>query len=102
MESIRAAEAKADEIRKAAAEQAREMVKSVEEATLEASRQAFGDIRADYQQKLKQHEANVEQRIAAQAGEKQKALDAYRRQASARLEQASALIVERVLRHGDR
>ena len=102
MESIRAAETKADEIRKAAAEQAREMVKFVEEATLESSRQAFGDIRADYQQKLKQFEAGVEKRIAAQAGEKQKALEAYRQKASGRLDQASALIVERVLRHGDR
>lgn len=102
MESIRAAEEKADEIRKAAAEQAREMVKAAEEAALEESRQAFGEIRAEYQQKLKQHEAAVAARIQTQTNQKQQQLEAYRQSAVARLNQASALIVERVLQHGDR
>ena len=44
----------------------------------------------------------IEARIAQSAGEKQKALENMRADASARENAAAALIVERVLRHGHR
>lgn len=101
LEAVRAAEEKAEAIRRDAAEQAREIVKAVEEATLESSRQGAVEIRAAYQERMNDHQRAAQERIAAQASQRQKALDALAAQARKNIPQAAALIAERIVRHGD-
>ena len=102
LEAVRQAEAQADQIRKDASDQAREMVKSVEEATLENARLAAAELRGAYQTKMNEYRGALEKKIAQSAGEKQAELSQLRQAASARLQTAASLIVERVLGHGDR
>ena len=102
LDAVRQAEEKADAIRKDAAEQARNIIKSVEEATLESDRRAAAELRAAYQTQMNKIRGEIEARIAQSAGEKQKALENMRADASARENAAAALIVERVLSHGHR
>ena len=101
LEAVRAAEEKAETIRRDAAEQAREIVKSVEEAVLESGRQGAAEIRAAYQERMNACQRAAQERIEAQAGEGQKALAALLAQARKNIPQAAALIAERIVRHGD-
>lgn len=101
LEAVRAAEEKAESIRRNAAEQAREMVKSVEEATLENARQGAAEIRAAYQERMTNCQRAMEERIAAQAHERQKASDAMKAKAQENISKAAGLIAERIIRHGD-
>ena len=50
LEQVRAAEEKADAIRRKAADQARDMLKGVQEATQEENRQYAAELRARYQE----------------------------------------------------
>ena len=102
LEAVRAAEEKADGIRRDAGEQARNIVKAVEEATLESARQGAAEIRAAYQEKMNACQRAVEDRIAAKAGERQKALEGLKNQARQNISKAAALIAERIMGHGDR
>ena len=102
LEAVRKAEDSADQIRRDALEQAREMVKSVEEATLENARLAAAELRSVYQTKMNEYRGAMEAKIAQSAGEKQAELSQLRQAAAARLPQAASLIVERILGHGDR
>ncbi len=102
LEAVKKAEEAADALRRGAAEQARDMVKSVEEATFESARQATAEMRAAYQEQMNACRLAVEAAIAGKAGKKQAELSELRRIASARAPKAAALIVERVLGHGNR
>jgi hypothetical protein len=102
LEAVRSAEEAADAIRRDAAEQARDMVKSVEEATIESARQTAAELRASYQEAMNACRAEIERAIAGNAGKKQEELSHLRARASSRADAAAALIVERVLGHGDR
>ena len=102
LEAVKKAEEAADAIRRDAAEQARDIVKSVEEATIESGRQAAAELRASYQETMNACRTDIEQAIAGNAGKKQAELAQLRALASSRMEEAAALIVERVLGHGDR
>lgn len=101
LDQVRAAEEKADAIRREAAEQAREIIKGVEEAILEEQRQNNTKLRARYQEKMKENRLAVEAALRARDGEKQRALEALRLQAGQRQQAAARLIVERVMQHGD-
>ena len=102
LEAVKAAEEAADAIRRDASEQARDIVKSVEEATIESARLAAAEMRASYQETMNACRAEIERAIAGNAGKKQAELSQLRAQASSRAEEAASLIVERVLGHGDR
>ncbi len=102
LDAVRAAEEKADGIRREAAERARETIKSAQEAQLERERQASAALRADYQARMKAREAAVTEAIAGQAAEKRRELEAYAQAARARMPQAVEWITERVLQHGNR
>ena len=102
LEAVKKAEAAADQIRRDAADQAREIVKSVEEATIESARLAAGELRTAYQNKMNEYRQAMEAAIAQSAGEKQKELDAMKSAASVRAPKAASLIAERILGHGDR
>ena len=102
LEAVRQAEGKADQIRRDALDQAREMVKSVEEATLESTRQVAAELRGAYQTRMNEYRGAMEAKIAQSAGEKQADLEKLRKDADVRLPRAATLIVERILDHGDR
>ena len=102
LEEIRQAEAKADKIRQDAAAQGREIIKSVEEATLESERHAAAEIRAEYQSRMAAKRMEIEQKLSAQSGSKQKALDALRADAEKRIPEAARLAAESIVTHGDR
>ncbi len=102
LQAVRQAEEKADALRRDAAEQAREIVKSVEEATVENARLTAAELRTAYQSKMNEFRKEAETRIAQNQGQKQAELEQLRAAAAARAPQAAALIVERVLGHGDR
>lgn len=102
LNQVHEAEEKADALRRKAADEAREMVKAVQEATLEASRQAAAYHRAMYQERMQGFTAGVEKRLAAQEGERQARLNEIRSKAEENLPEASRLIVERILKHGYR
>ena len=102
LDAVRAAEEKADGIRREAAEQARETIKAAEEALLAQEREASAALRADYQARMKAREAAVTDTVAGQAAEKRRELEAYAQAARARMPQAVEWIAERVLQHGNR
>ena len=102
LEAVRKAEEAADGIRRDALEQARDMVKSVEEATIESGRQATAELRSAYQERMNAYRAQMDESIARNAGERQRELAQLRQTAAARIDRAAALIAERVLGHGDR
>ena len=102
LEQVRAAEEKADAIRRKAADQARDMIKGVQEATQEENRQYAAELRARYQNKMGEARQAAEEAIRSRSGEKQQALEEMKRSAQQREEKAAALIVERVMQHGNR
>lgn len=102
LEQVRAAEEKADAIRRKAADQARDMHKGVQEATQEENRQYAAELRARYQDKMGEARQPAEEAIRSRSGEKQQALEEMKRNAQQREEKAAALIVERVMQHGNR
>ncbi len=102
LEEIRRAEEAAEKIRQEAAAQGREIIKSVEEATLENERRAAADIRADYQTRMAERRAEIERTLDARSGEKREALNALRDAARRRVPHAARLAAERVVKHGDR
>ena len=102
LEQVRAAEEKADAIRREAADQARDMLKGVQEATQEENRQYAAELRARYQDKMSEARQAAEEAIRSRSGEKQQALEEMKRSAQQREEKAAALIVERVMQHGNR
>ena len=102
LEQVRAAEEKADAIRRKAADQARDMLKGVQEATQEENRQYAAELRARYQDKMGEARQAAEEAIRSRSGEKQQALGEMKRSAQQREEKSAALIVERVMQHGNR
>ena len=102
LEQVRAAEEKADAIRRKAADQARDMLKGVQEATQEENRQYAAELRARYQDKMGEARQAAEEAIRSRSGEKEQALEEMKRSAQQREEKAAALIVERVMQHGNR
>lgn len=101
LEEIRQAEERAEKTRQDAAAQGREIIKSVEEATLEGERLAAAEIRAAYQSRMAARRAEIEQSLAAQSGDKQKALDSMRADAEKKIADAARIAAEKVVRHGD-
>ena len=73
LEQVRAAEEKADAIRRKAADQARDMLKGVQEATQEENRQYAAELRARYQDKMGEARQAAEEAIRSRSGEKQQA-----------------------------
>ncbi len=102
LDHIRKAEAEADVIRQSAQQEAREILKSTEEAILLHEREAAADIRNQYQQLLNKEKATTEQQLAAQAGDKQAALDALCQSARAGIPAAAQAVAERIMHHGNR
>ncbi len=99
---VEKAEAEAEEIRAAAAREARDMLKGAEEAVLAESRAASLAHRELVTQALEQAKLDVEQEI--QRTEKQQTSEraAQREQAMARIDRAAAIIFERVVNDGHR
>lgn len=102
LEEIRRAEAEAEKIRQDAVAQGREIVKSVEEAELANERRAAADIRAQYQSRMTAKRMEIEEKLSAQSGDKQKTLDALCAEAKKRIPEAARLAAERVVKHGNR
>lgn len=99
---IEESEAKAEEIRLEAQRQARDMLKSVEEACTTHERDAAGQHRALSRRMLDDARAAMESRLTKaaieQAADREKAMA----RAKQKLPDAVALLYERIVNHGDR
>ena len=102
MEEIKAAEARADDVRAQAQRESREMIKSVEEACMEHERAAQKDARKIYQDALNAKRAAVEKEIASHSGEKKRALDDMMAKARKNVSSAAQLVFERIVNDGNR
>lgn len=100
LQSIEGAEAKAEQIRAKAQREARDMLKSVEAACVAQERTAAIEHRALYQQLMEENRVKVEAELAQKSQALAKDRQALCRQAETRLDQAAALIFERIVQHG--
>ncbi len=102
LKSIEAAEVKAVEMRAEAQKEARDILKSVEEACIADERSAALEHRALGQRILEDARATANRRSDAQAGKEAAERDAVAKAAQARLDQAAQVIFERIVRDGHR
>lgn len=102
LEEVRRAEENAEKIRLDAAEQGRDIIKSVEEASVGQERQAATDMRGEYQRRMADKRQEIEAALNARAGGSRQAFDALCEQARARIPAAARIVAERILSHGDR
>ncbi len=102
LKNIERAEAKADDARAEAQKEARDMLKSVEEACLTQERNAALEHRALAQRILEDAKTTANRRIkemdAQDAAERERITGA----AQVKLDEAAQRIFERVVNHGDR
>ncbi len=101
MHQVLAAEHEADQVRRGAAAQARDLIKGAEGAALMDERQAAQDLRAALAAFHREKDAGVDREIEAVLSAHQAARTAARAEALKRVDDAARLIVERILTHGD-
>lgn len=101
MQTIRETELKAEEIRREAVSKAREMIKNAEGEALLAERRNAMEIRSQVTQYQAEKDAAVSKEILAIARQESMRHDVMRSDAAARIENAGAWIVERILTNGD-
>lgn len=102
LKSIEQAETKAEGIRADAQKEARDILKVVEEVTVQNERAAALDHRALAQRVLEDARATATRRIEAMAAQEQASREAVEDAARAKLDKAAALIYERVVSDGHR
>ena len=102
LEKVREAEKNAAERFTAAQNEAREIIKGVEEACLESERRENAEIRILYQQKMEQAEKAVKAELDGMQKEKSTARTRMAERSRANIPQASALIFERIVNNGNR
>ena len=102
LEKVREAERIAAERFSAAQNEAREIVKGVEEACLEGERSENAEIRVLYQQEMEKAEKAVKAELDGLQKEKLAAREKMAERGRANMPQASALIFERIVNNGNR
>ncbi len=100
LQSIQAAEAKAEEMRSDAQREARDMIKSMESVCVAQERSAAIEHRALYQQLMDQDRQRVEAQLAQNSQELARQRAALCKDAEKRLDQAATQIFERIVNHG--
>lgn len=102
LESIQAAEQKAESIRHKAQQEARDMLKSVEGACAARERSAAVQLRSLYQTLLDDRRKQVEEKLDAVRLKKSAERAAFISKAETHLDEAASVIFERVIKNGDR
>ena len=102
LDKIEAAEAEAEGLRAEAAREARDIVKSVEEACLAEEREAMLKIRQDANQIIDQMRQVTQDEIRTLEVRRSAEREAMRGIAQARVDIAANAIFERIVLHGNR
>lgn len=100
--SIEQAEARAEEVRAQAQREAREMLKSVEEACVQGERTAALDQRAMMQSLVEEARLAADKRIRQMAAQEAVSREALMDVARVKLDEAADVIFERVVENGHR
>lgn len=102
IEKIEAAEAEAEGIRAGAVREAREMVKAVEEACLEAEREAAKDARAAAQKIIEEARLTTQDEINTLEVRRSAEREAMRELAASKSEHTTKNLFERIVLDGNR
>lgn len=101
LDQIEQAEQEADVIRANAQKEAREIIKSVEEANSAMERQMTSDIYEQSSKKVESARTATQDEIKALELRREAQREALKRQAQSRVSQAAMAVFERVVHHGD-
>jgi vacuolar-type H+-ATPase subunit H len=102
LQHILKAEQQADALLSEAQAEANEAIKGAQTAVREEERKAAVEHRALFRQIVESKRQEVQARLDAQADARRDEIEAFIRNASSRLSQASDMIVQEVLADGDR
>lgn len=102
LEQIREAEQQAEQIRSAAGKEAREIIKSVEEAVVQESRQGLKDIHEGAQRLVEETRISTGDEIKTLELRRSAEREAMKALAQSRIENAGRTIFERVVANGHR